>query len=112
MVRTLNERDISLLKKMAPEYSGESCPGSGVGFRSLLPPVANHFSSSAEDFINRINRLSPEDFSYLTELMLSGEESLHCLAPEYYHLLEDKIRAESGETIVRQIGSRYAMECD
>lgn len=112
MVRTLNERDISLLTTMAPEYSGESCRGSGVPYKSLLPPVANHYATSAADFMRRINQLSPDDFRYLIELMLSGEESLHCLSPEYYAALEERITQESGPETARKIGSRYAMECD
>ena len=112
MVRTLNERDLILLTTMAPEYSGESCRGSGVAYRSLLPPVANHYSTSATDFMERINRLSSDDFRYMTELMLSGEESLHCLSPEYYSILEERIKAEAGPDIAREIGARYALECD
>ncbi|PKL59375.1 MAG: hypothetical protein CVV33_08155 [Methanomicrobiales archaeon HGW-Methanomicrobiales-4] len=112
MVRILSDRDLSLLATMAPEYAGESCRGSGVAYRSLLPPVANHYSTSASDFMERINRLSSDDFSYLTELMLSGEESLHCLGPEYFALLEDRIRTESGDDFARKIGARYALECE
>jgi len=62
--------------------------------------------------MERINRLSSDEFKYLTELMLSGEESLHCLDPEYFAHLEARIRTESGDDIARKIGARYAMECE
>jgi hypothetical protein len=108
----LDERDIDLLTIMAPEFSGESCRGSGVAYKSLLPPVANHYASSAIDFKERISRLSKEEFKYLTELMLSGEESLHCLSPDYFSFIEERIREESGEDIARKIGARYAMDSE
>lgn len=112
MVRILTKRDLILLAVMAPEFSGEACQGSGVAYKSLLPPVANHYSTSAKDFMERISRLSPDDFKYLTDLMLSGEESLHCLAPDYFDIIEARIRTESGDDVARKIGGRYAMECE
>lgn len=112
MVRTLNERDMRLLTIMAPEYSGESCRGSGVPYKSLIPPVANHYATSAADFIDRIKRLGSDDLTYLTDLMLNGEESLHCLSPEYFSHLERLIRAHAGPEIAKKVGARYALECE
>ncbi len=112
MVRVLTEQDIKLLSIMAPEFSGEACRGSGVAYKSLLPPVANHYSHNAEDFSERISRLSAKDFTYLTDLMLSGEESLHCLPPDYFTILEERIKVVAGSDTARKIGARYAMECE
>ena len=112
MVRVLNERDLTLLSTMAPEFSGEACRGSGVAYRSLLPPVANHYSRNAADFKDRIGRLPDEDFRYLIDLMLTGEESLHCLSPEFFSSLEERIKAVAGPDIARKIGARYALECE
>ncbi|MDD1728532.1 MAG: hypothetical protein LUQ50_05630 [Methanospirillum sp.] len=112
MVRVLTEQDIKLLSIMAPEFSGEVCRGSGIAFKSLLPPVANHYSHNADDFFERISRLSTTDFSYLIDLMQSGEESLHCLPPDYFAILEERIKAVAGPDTARKIGARYAMECE
>ena len=112
MVRVLTERDLILLSTMAPEFSGESCRGSGVPYKSLLPPVANHYSVNAADFGKRIGRLSDEEFRYLIDLMLTGEESLHCLPPEYFSSLEDRIKKVAGPDVSRKIGARYALECE
>jgi len=112
MVRELNEQDLKLLSTMAPEFSGESCSGSGVAYKSLLPPVANHYSRTADDFADRIKRLSTEEFRYLIDLMLTGQESLHCLSPEYYARLDEWIKAVAGQDIARKIGARYALECE
>jgi hypothetical protein len=112
MVRILSERDLKLLSTMAPEFCGETCGGSGVAYKSLLPPVANHYSINAADFKTRIERLSKEEFAYLIDLMLTGEESLHCLNPEYYSLLEEHIKTVAGPDIARKVGARYALECE
>lgn len=50
MARILSETDIGVLKTLAPECEGYLCSGSGVNYRSILPPVANHFSKDADDF--------------------------------------------------------------
>jgi len=112
MVRILSEQDLSLLCAMAPEYTGEACRGSGASYRSLLPPVANHYAKDADDFKERINRLSEENFRYLIDLMLSGEESLHCLPPEYFSHLEERITAVAGSDIARKVKTRYLLECE
>lgn len=111
MPRTLGERDKAILSVLAPEFSGESCAGSGNMYRSILPPVANHYARDREDFRERIFRLTPDDLGYLVDLMLSGEESLHCLSPEYFAVLEERIRELAGDEIVRQITARYCIEC-
>ena len=112
MPRELTERDISLLKKLAPEFSGESCSGSGTPYRSLLPPVANHYAQNNEDFLRRIDTLSAEDLTYLVDLIMTGEESLHCISPEYYEILEKKISNTLGEDIARRVAGYYVLTCE
>lgn len=111
MVRVLSGKDLRILSIMAPEFSGEACQGSGTQYKSLLPPVATHYSRDAEDFGERIGRLSDEDIRYLAGLMLTGEESLHCLPPEYFARLETRILMVAGAETAKRITSRYAMEC-
>ena len=43
MPRELSEKDIAILKKLAPECGDLTCSGSGHMFHSILPPVSNHF---------------------------------------------------------------------
>ena len=43
MARTLSEHDIALLLKLAPECDTLICKGSENAYRSILPPVANHY---------------------------------------------------------------------
>ncbi|NLV27707.1 MAG: hypothetical protein GXY48_11175 [Methanomicrobiales archaeon] len=112
MPRILSERDIQLLKTLAPEFTGEFCSGSGMPYRSLLPPVANHYAQNADDFRHRIEKLEEEDLIYLVDLIFTGEESLHCIPPDYFHVLEDRIKAVLGENTTRRLVGQYAMECE
>ena len=112
MPRILSDRDIRLLSLMAPEYTGELCNGSGKQYRSLLPPVANHYSVDSEDFKQRISKLNSEDLQYLMELIMTGEESLHCIPPDYFLAFELIIRDKMGETAAKQVAGAYAMSCD
>lgn len=112
MARDLTERDLAILKKLAPEYEGESCPGSGHVFHSVLPPVSNHFSADGDDFRERIGRLSDEEWAYLADLMLQGEESMGCLPDEDVDAVLARIRdAVSGEIADRIRTIRELTSC-
>jgi len=59
MPRILSEKDLAMLRKLAPECGDLVCIGSGVPFRSLLPPVANHFAAGPADFDDRLGCVPP-----------------------------------------------------
>lgn len=107
MSRILSERDFKILKKLAPEYEGEFCPGSGHEFHSVLPPVSNHFASDERDFAERVGRLSGEDWEYLAGMILSGEESLGCLPEEDLGCILDHIRNALSEETAQKIRTLY-----
>lgn len=50
MARLLSETDIGILKTVALECEGYLCSGSGMAYRSILPPLANHYAKDAQDF--------------------------------------------------------------
>jgi hypothetical protein len=83
MARDLSSHDIELLKKLAPECEDIICSGSGSHYRSILPPVANHFSSDETDFKRRLEELNDADLSYLIDLIRDGSESLGCIPPAF-----------------------------
>ena len=91
MARTLSQRDLGILKKLAPEVNDPLCPGSGHDFFSILPPVSNHFATSDADFLDRLERLSEDDLDYLAGLILAGAESISCMHPEHVVLLADQV---------------------
>ncbi|MDD1709137.1 MAG: hypothetical protein LUQ33_08215 [Methanoregulaceae archaeon] len=91
MARTLSQRDLEILKMLAPEVNDQLCPGSGHDFFSILPPVSNHFATSDADFLDRLERLSEEDLNYLAGLILDGDESIGCMHPEHVVLLADQV---------------------
>ena len=104
MPRDLSEKDIGILKKLAPECGELTCSGSGHMFHSILPPVSNHFSEDTDDFIRRIGRLSDEELRYIIDLIHKGEESLGCLPAEdiqaFTQLIHDRLSPEDAQKVI------------
>jgi len=104
MPRELDEKDIAILKKLAPECGDLTCSGSGHMFHSILPPVSNHFAEDSEDFLRRISRLDKEELTYLTDLIRKGEESLGCMPVEdveaLVHHIHDTISPEVAQNVI------------
>jgi hypothetical protein len=104
MPRELSEKDIAILKKLAPECDDLTCSGSGHMFHSILPPVSNHFAQDSEDYIQRINRLSDDELIYIVEMIQKGEESMGCLPVEdvdaFVHLVHDRISPEMAQKVI------------
>jgi len=112
MARILSETDIGILKTVAPECEGYLCSGSGMMYRSILPPLANHYSKDAADFLRRINLLSRYDLEYLIRLIISGEESLGCVPFEYIDLFIKNVSERLGEEVAAQVKNSYEkFEC-
>jgi hypothetical protein len=110
MVRELSPHDLKLLEQMAPEFAGENCSTIGAPYKSLLPPVANHYATSADDFLMRVQKLSLPDLQYLCDLIISGEESLHCLSNEYFSMFITYIKEMVGASLAMKITARYVAE--
>ncbi|HII79184.1 MAG TPA: hypothetical protein HA261_01990 [Methanosarcina sp.] len=107
MARILSETDIGILKTVAPECEGLLCLGSGVPYRSILPPLANHYSKDADDFLRRIKLLSIYELEYLVRLILSGEESLGCVPFEYITLFVENVSERLGKEVATQVKKSY-----
>lgn len=104
MPRELSEKDILILKKLAPECGDLTCSGSGHMFHSILPPVSNHFAEDSEDFTRRIGRLSVDELTYITDMIRKGEESMGCLPVEdveaLIHLVEERLSPEIAQKVL------------
>lgn len=113
MARTLSDRDIEILKKLAPECADTTCSGSGLYFQSILPPVSNHFSLDDEDFEDRLKRLDIFELRYLAEVILDGSESLGCIQPEHAEILFRLLRERVSEDVGEKVREHYegAEEC-
>jgi hypothetical protein len=113
MPRELSEKDIEILKKLAPECGDLTCSGSGHMFHSILPPVSNHFAEDSTDFLERISRLNDEELKYITEMIQKGEESMGCLPVEdveaFVHLVHDRLSEEIAQKVISAYESGY--EC-
>ena len=107
MARILSEKDIGLLTKLAPECEDLLCSGSGVPYRSILPPLANHYSEDAIDFHRRVSGISPEDLEYLIALILEGEESLGCVPPDYIIIFLKVVGEKLGEEAAVEVRQKY-----
>src|SRR5512136_2234662 len=107
MPRDLSEKDIEILKKLAPECGDLTCSGSGHLFHSILPPVSNHFSEDSEDFIRRIRQLDKEELTYITDLIQKGEESLGCLPVEDVEALVHYVHDTLSPEVARNVISAY-----
>jgi hypothetical protein len=107
MARELDETDFSILRKLAPEYSGILCPESGHEFHSILPPVSNHIAIDEKDFAERVGRLSDEDWGYLTDQILSGREDLGCMPEEDIETIVVRIREAVSEAAAERVERLY-----
>jgi hypothetical protein len=109
MPRELTEKDFALLKKLAPECGDLTCSGSGHRFRSILPPVSNHFSADGSDFAERIRRLADDELRYITDLILTGEESLGCMPEEDIDSLISLVRTRLSDADAKKVIDAYAL---
>jgi hypothetical protein len=95
-LRKLNETDIDILKKLAPEAKIPT------HYRSILPPVSMHYATDDEDLLDRLKRLSTEDLKYLADRILDGTECLLCISPEaaemFLDLLEERVPGDTAKS--------------
>jgi hypothetical protein len=98
-MRKLNNRDIEILKKLAPEVENKP----RIEYRSILPPVSMHIAEDAEDFELRLEKLDARDLDYLAGRILDGTECLLCISPEFagifLNVLEKLVPGESAGKI-------------
>jgi hypothetical protein len=96
-MRKLDARSLEILRKLAPEIIEP------VHYRSILPPVSMHHAADEEDFRERLERLSAEDFDYISKKVLDKSECLLCISPEsariFIDLLEKKVPGEAADRI-------------
>jgi hypothetical protein len=94
--RDLSQKDIDILKQLAPECKGLDCAGSGAPYKSILPPLANHFAKDENDFRERLEKLGQENLEYLLSLIQNGSESLSCVPPGYMQIFINVVTEKLG----------------
>lgn len=77
MSRNLDEKDIALLKRLAPELKQILCEHSKMPYRLILPPLSNHFSKDVKDFERRLQNLSDEELAYLVDMVMEGGPTIN-----------------------------------
>ena len=115
MARQLSDRDKKIMAKLVPEMADILKPDSGVDmeYRNVLPPVAIHHSRDEEDFADRLDKLSSQDLKYLSDLIISGAESLGCMDPElaevFFNVLSSRVSKNDADEARKAYGS--STEC-
>ena len=107
MARTLSEKDVEILKKLAPECADITCVGSGFDFQSILPPVSNHYALDDDDFEERLKRLDIFELEYLSEVILDGSEN--GLGPQGDELLDQVISLGMSAKMIQDLKTRLTM---
>jgi hypothetical protein len=104
MPRKLTDHDLHILRELVPELGDERCEYAGHDYLSILPPVSQHFSHSAEDFRDRIGRLSDEELEYIVEMIFDGLEELVCLKPEhlevFVEIVAERLSKDRAEELI------------
>jgi hypothetical protein len=114
MPRELSAKDLHLLRILAPEWEETTCGSSGIMFRSVLPPVAQHFATDEDDFRSRITRLNNSDLEYLIGCIRNGSESLGCIRPAYVRVFVELVAERLGFDMAEEVIEVYVEtgECD
>jgi hypothetical protein len=95
-MKNLNQKDMDILKKLAPQ-SGEPEASGG-----LLTTMSRYYITDKDDFRYRLERLSDEDLKYLAQRAMDGSECLLCIAPRCAETFLDAVdRRLSPETAGR-----------
>ena len=74
-MKKLNQKDIKILKKLAPCQNPDESS-------SLLASISSYYITDREDFQSRLEKLSDKDLRYLAERAMDGSECLLCIAPQ------------------------------
>ena len=105
MARELSDSDIELLYKLVPELKSED---SRPRYRSILPPVSKFYSSSDEDFKQRLENLSEEELEYIVGLIFDGMECLQCIRESHVgiviEVVSEKLSEEKGKDLKELCG--------
>jgi hypothetical protein len=108
MPREFTEKDIEIFNKLAPEAKGTLISReAGHHFPFILRPISHKFAESAEDFRQRIEKLTPEELDYLVGLALEGKEDVESLDEDLYELVavvEEKISPERAKQLKDYVG--------
>lgn len=73
-MKKLNQKDISILKKLTPCREPEASGG-------LLTAISSFYINDRDDLLSRLEKLPDEDLKYLAERAMDGSECLLCIAP-------------------------------
>lgn len=103
MSREFTKKEIEIFNKLAPEARGSMISPMGHPFPFILRPVSHKFAESAEDFRERIERLTSGELNYLVELALEDQEEIRTLEPEDIGVLMEVISSKISPDRAREL---------
>lgn len=74
-MKKLNQKDISIIKKLAPCSDSETAG-------SILTALSGYCITDRDDFRSRLEMLQDDDLKYFAERAMDGSECLLCIAPQ------------------------------
>ena len=83
-MKKLNQKDISILKKLAPCSDSETAGG-------VLTTLSSYWITDKDDFLSQLEKLSDDELKYLAERAMDGSECLLCIAPQCAETFLDAI---------------------
>ncbi|MBW6469968.1 MAG: hypothetical protein K0A90_01965 [Methanosarcinaceae archaeon] len=108
MARKLSDTDLQIMHKLVPELTDDSCSSSHPAYRSILPPVSNRYSSSDDDFKERLSRLTEQELEYIVGLIFDGMECLNCVQKSHIGILlqtvSERLSKERSEDLKEMCG--------
>ncbi|VVB71766.1 Uncharacterised protein [uncultured archaeon] len=107
MARNLDEKELQILRKLAPELAEMEAQGIDIEYMNILPPVANHHSRDTSDFEQRLRKLSADDMRFLADLVIQGREALSCLHPAFAEILFSVAGQRLSSDVADQLREAY-----
>jgi hypothetical protein len=108
MGRVFSDMDKQIFDKLAPELGGNTTSSGGHNYPFILRPLSHKIAQSAEDFRERMERLSVEELDYLVKLALENKEDIRSLESEdidtIMELVEQKISLERMKELKQHLG--------
>jgi hypothetical protein len=99
-MKKLNQKDISILRKLAPCSDSEATGG-------ILTEISGYCLANKDDFLSRLEKLPDDDLRYFAERAIDGSECLLCIAPQCAETFLDVIDRRLAPSIAGRLREVY-----
>lgn len=99
-MKKLNQKDISIIKKLAPCSDSETAGG-------ILTALSGYCINDRDDFLSRLEKLPDDDLKYFAERAMDGSECLLCIAPQCAETFLDVVDRRLSPAIAGRLREIY-----